>query len=154
MTTLLPTTFKVIPSLALHSFHLSSQFLLFLFFSFLFLLTMVQTREKNKDTHPGQILALQSRKSAEEVAAERAAKASTSRKKANEWSGRVAALASLEQCMTDESQQAVINAAKPPLRACRKIVRTFSVHNLQSMEEGQNLPGMPRVIIVFFDTTN
>jgi len=40
---------------------------------------MVQTREKNKDTHPGQIVAAQSRKLAEE-----AAKASASKKKADE----------------------------------------------------------------------
>lgn len=113
---------------------------------------MVQTREKNKDTHPGQILALQTRKSAGEVAAERAAKASASRKKADERSARVAALASLEHRMMDESQQAVINAAKPPSQACKKIVRTFSVHNLQSMEEGQNLPGT--LIVMFIETTN
>jgi len=68
---------------------------------------MVQTREKNKDTHPGQIVATQSRKSAEEAVAERAVKASASKKKADERSGRITALASLEQCMTDDSQQAM-----------------------------------------------
>jgi len=103
---------------------------------------MVRTREKNKDTHPGQIVAAQSRKSAEEAAAERAAKASASKKKADERSGRIAALASLEQRMTDDSQQAMAHAAKPPSQVSKKIIRTFSVHNLQSMGEGPGLPGM------------
>ena len=102
---------------------------------------MVQTQEKNKDTHLGQILATQQRKSAEEAAAEWAAKASASKKKVDEWSGRVAALASLEQRMMDDSQQAIVHAAKPPSQVCRKIVRTFSVHNLQSIGEIPGLPG-------------
>ena len=70
---------------------------------------MVWTQKKDKDTHLGQILAAQPRKSAE-----RAAKASASKKKVDEWSGRVAALASLEQRMMDDSQQAIVHATKPP----------------------------------------
>jgi len=124
----LPHYFQAIPSFESLSFHLS------FFFS---PLIMVQTREKNKDTHPGQIVAAQSRKLAEE-----AAKASASKKKADEWSGQIAALASLEQCMTDDSQQAMAHAAKPPSQVSKKIICTFSVHNLQSMGEGPGLPGM------------
>ena len=103
---------------------------------------MVKTREKNKGTHPGQIVAPKPRKSKEEVAAEQAVKAAASKQKADERLSRITGLVSLEQRMMDERQQAMTHAARPPSSKVCKIPRTFSVHNLQSMQDSQGLPGM------------
>ena len=107
------------------------------------LLIMVKTQEKNKGTHPGQVVAPKPWKSKEEVASEQTAKAATSKKKADERLSRITGLASLEQRMIDERQQAMTHAARPPLSKVSKIAHTFSVHNLQSMQDSQGLlPGM------------
>ncbi|KAI6031142.1 hypothetical protein BKA83DRAFT_4121896 [Pisolithus microcarpus] len=95
---------------------------------------MVQTRERNKDTHPGQLVAPKARRSKEQVAEEQAAKAATSKQRADERLGRIAGLASLEQQMMDESRQVMAQAARPPTSQMRKIARTFSVHNLKDSE--------------------
>jgi len=103
---------------------------------------MVKTREKNKGTHPGQVVAPKPRKSKEEVASEQAAKAAASKKKADERLSRITGLASLEQHMINEHQQAMTHAARPPSSKVSKIAHTFSVHNLQSMQDSQGLlPG-------------
>ncbi|KAI5996949.1 hypothetical protein EDD15DRAFT_2194665 [Pisolithus albus] len=102
---------------------------------------MVQTREKNKDTHPGQPVAPKPRRPKEQVAAERIAKATASHRKAEKRRGHVAGLASLEQSMLGESQQALAQVARPPASQVRKkIARTFSVHNLESLGDSQSLP--------------
>ncbi|KIM58989.1 hypothetical protein SCLCIDRAFT_27693 [Scleroderma citrinum Foug A] len=100
---------------------------------------MVKTREKNKGTHPGQVVAPKPQKSKEEVASEQAAKAAASKQKADERLSRITGLASLEQRMMDECQQAMTHAARPPLSKARKIACTYSVHNLQSMQDSQSL---------------
>ncbi|KAI5997115.1 hypothetical protein EDD15DRAFT_2194781 [Pisolithus albus] len=102
---------------------------------------MVQTREKNKDTHPGQPVAPKPHRPKEQVAAERIAKATASHRKAEKRRGHVAGLASLEQSMLGESQQALAQAARPPAsQVHKKIARTFSVHNLESLGDSQSLP--------------
>ena len=103
---------------------------------------MVKTQEKNKGTHPGQVVAPKPWKSKEEVASEQATKAAASKKKADKWLSQITGLASLEQCMMDKRQQAMTHVARPPLSKVSKIARTFSVHNLQSMQDSQGLlPG-------------
>ncbi|KIM70174.1 hypothetical protein SCLCIDRAFT_19106 [Scleroderma citrinum Foug A] len=82
---------------------------------------MIKTREKNKGTHPGQVVAPKPRKSKEEVASEQAAKAAASKQKADERLSRITGLASLEQRMMNECQQAMTHAARPPLSKARKI---------------------------------
>ena len=105
-------------------------------------LIMVKTQEKSKGTHPGQVVAPKPQKSKEEVASEQAAKAAASKQKADEWLSRITGLASLKQRMMDECQQAMTHAARPPSSKARKIARTYSVHNLQSMQDSQSLlPG-------------
>ncbi|KAI5984757.1 hypothetical protein EDD15DRAFT_2201064 [Pisolithus albus] len=100
---------------------------------------MVQTRERNKDTHPGQLVAPKACRSKEQVAEEQAAKAATSKQRTDEWLGWIAGLASLEQQMMDQSHQVMTQAARPPTSQMRKIARTFSVHNLKDSEHSPEL---------------
>jgi len=102
---------------------------------------MVETRERNKDTHPGQPLVPKARKSKEQAVAEHAEKAIASQKKADERLDRIAGLASLEQHMMNESQQALTHAARPIPSQAHKIPRTFSVHDIQSLQDAQALLG-------------
>ncbi|KIM62607.1 hypothetical protein SCLCIDRAFT_24901 [Scleroderma citrinum Foug A] len=80
---------------------------------------MVETWERNKTAHPGQLVAPKPCKSREEVAAERAAKATAIKKKANEQSDKIAGLASMELHIQEESQQAMSQAARPPSSQAR-----------------------------------
>ncbi|KAI6099663.1 hypothetical protein F5141DRAFT_1066486 [Pisolithus sp. B1] len=75
---------------------------------------MVQTQERNKDTHPGQLVAPKAHRSKEQVAEEQAAKAATSKQRADEWLGQIVGLVSLEQQMMDKSCQVMTQAARPP----------------------------------------
>jgi len=102
---------------------------------------MVKTRERNKSTHPGQPVAPRACKSREQAAAEHAEKATALQQKEEERMDSIAGLASLEQRIIGESQQAMTQAARPPSSQVRKIMRTYSVHDLQTMEN-ENLPGM------------
>ena len=52
---------------------------------------MVGTRKRNKNTHPGQPAVPKPRKSREEAAAERAAKAAANKKKVDERADKIAA---------------------------------------------------------------
>jgi len=74
---------------------------------------MVETRERNKTAHPGQLVAPKPCKSREEAAAERAAKATANKKKVNERSDKIAGLASMELRIQEESQRAMSQAARP-----------------------------------------
>ena len=104
---------------------------------------MVGTWERNKETHPGQPLAPKACKSKEQAAAERAEKAIASQKKAEERLDRITGLASLEQQIMDESQQSLTHAARPVPSQARKISRTFSVHNIQSLQDAQDAQALP-----------
>ena len=107
---------------------------------------MVETREWNKSTHPGQLVVPRPRRTREQAAADCAAKATALQQKEDKRMDSISGLASLEQRIMGESQQAMTQAARPPLSQVRKIARTYSVHNLQTMEN-ENLPGMRRWIV-------
>lgn len=63
--------------------------------------------------------------------------------KEDERTDSIAGLASLEQRIMGESP--MTQAARPPSSQVRKIMRTYSVHDLQTMES-ENLPGMRKWI--------
>ena len=105
---------------------------------------MVETRERNKTAHPGQLVAPKPRKSREEAAAEQVAKATADKKKVNEWTGKIAGLASMELRIQEESRQAMSQAARPPLSQTQGNVP----HNVSkctvepSSQDTGDLPGM------------
>ena len=74
---------------------------------------MVGTWERKKNTQPGQQAVPKPRKLREKAAVEWAEKAATNKKKFDEWADKIATLASMEQHIQVESQQAMSQAARP-----------------------------------------
>ncbi|KAI6164203.1 hypothetical protein EDD17DRAFT_1506690 [Pisolithus thermaeus] len=95
---------------------------------------MVQTWERNKDTHTGQLVSPKARRSKEQVVEEQVAKVATSKERADQWLGQIVGLVSLEQQMMDKSHQVMTQVARPPASQVCKIACTLSVHNLKDSE--------------------
>ena len=147
--TLLKLFHSLHSTLPSHSFHNIVHSITLLQFGLpppLFFKTMVETREQNKSTHPGQLVVPRPHRTREQAAADCAAKATALQQKEDERMDSISGLASLEQHIVAESQQAMTQAARPPSSQVRKIACTYSVHNLQTMEN-ENLPGMRRWIV-------
>lgn len=77
----------------------------------------------------------------EQAVAECAAKAAASQQKANQRLDQITGLASLEQCMIDESQQGITQAAWPLALQIQKLAGNNSVNAPSLMQGDASLPG-------------